>query len=462
MEILGQDPPESSHLGSLRGALESLAPSVTSLCESEELRELTRQAARRGYFRPSEEEELRSWFARALTVREGLWETIHEASSKLGGGLRDPLERLDLRVFVAGYAAACLLVRLDFFIVEGLAGDSRTRRKLNEPSARFRIPPKQFTAFYKSLANPSTALLLYRAMRFAEAHRASFASLEEDPLLGDWVERLPQLEEALDPSRRNFFERLLSYRQHSIRRRGASAREKLQFSLLESSGRLVAKLRNRWKDRRLDPSSRSRLVALLQPGDVLITRKDQALSNLFLPGYWPHAALYVGSEAERERWEIAASEGRRRRWAGEVRVLEALRDGVRFRSLETTLDADAVAVIRPRLAPRQVAEAIGRAVAHEGKLYNFDFDFFRSDRLVCTEVVYRGFDGVGELHLPLTERSGRLTLSAEDLLGLALEGRGFSPVAVFGAPGAPERLLTAQAAHRALAESLEPEGSGQS
>ena len=85
-------------------------------------------------------------------------------------------------------------------------------------------------------------------------------------------------------------------------------------------------------------------------------------------------------------------------------------------------------------------QAIERGLLHEGKNYNFDFDFFSSDRLVCTEVVYRSYDGLAGIEFPLAERAGRKTLSAEDLLDFALEDDRFEPVAIFGVVGCESNI----------------------
>ena len=113
------------------------------------------------------------------------------------------------------------------------------------------------------------------------------------------------------------------------------------------------------------------------------------------------------------------------------RVLEALKDGVMIRSLRSPLSCDAVAVIRPRLAPEDIARALARGLSHAGKPYDFDFDFARSDRLVCTEVVYRSYDGLTGIQFELTRRAGRMTFAADDLLKIALAHRYFEPVAVY-------------------------------
>ena len=145
---------------------------------------------------------------------------------------------------------------------------------------------------------------------------------------------------------------------------------------------------------------------------------------------------------------------REARWTGHIRVLEARKDGVLLRELADTLRVDVVAVVRPRLTPPQLAEGLTRALTHEGKLYDFEFDFFRSDRLVCTGVVYRGFDGVGPLRFPITRRAGRPTFSSEDLLRMALEEQGYEAVAAFGAPGCEDRIVGGADARAVLERTL--------
>ena len=426
----------------MAAALAALMPAVDRLAASKASPAFLPQAVSRGHFRPEEEAALFPWFARFLTARSALWEVVAEATEAVGGEVEKVETPEHWRCFLLGYGAACCIVRLDFFLVEELARDRLIRRKLNEGATEYRIPRKQFSAIFRSLASPKKALTIYRAMRWAQTHRSRLIGLQKDLSVGFVARELERLEGVLIPSKRAYLRRLLEYREHSLRRRGASGRDQAAFAVLETSGRAVAEVRNRWRASRITPELQSQLASLLEPGDVVITRREQAFSNLFLPGYWPHAALYIGSEAEREAFNISIDSDRARRWTGEVRFLEALKDGVRFRPLVETLSVDAVAVIRPRLETAEKAMAIAQAVAHEGKLYNFDFDFFRSDRLVCSEVIYRGFDGVGKIRLRLTERSGRLTLAAEDLLDLALEKQFFQVIAVCGTPACPNELLT--------------------
>ncbi|MEM8993930.1 MAG: YiiX/YebB-like N1pC/P60 family cysteine hydrolase, partial [Acidobacteriota bacterium] len=412
--------------------------------------DVIRAATARGLFRPGEEEVLVAWFARFLTVRDGLWDVLAdligardgdiEGFFALGGRSATAADADRRRAFVLGYAAACGVVRLDSFLLDELAVDRLTQRKLNQGFAERRIPRKLYTAIFSSFTEPSTALLLDQAIDVRRTADGAFRADAGDATLGPVLDRLPWLEAALDRSKRVFLRRFARFQGHALERRLATIRDHGLFAVLESSGRIVSEIRDRWRPKRVSAAVCGALGRELRPGDVLVTRHERALTNLFLPGYWPHAALYVGGEAERRRLGVALDARRGRLWSGPVRTLEALKDGVRFRPLEETLGVDAVAVIRPRVSEALIAEALSRAAQHEGKGYNFDFDFFRSDRLVCTEVIYRAYDGVGQLSLPMRERAGRPTLSAEDLLDLALDGAGFDVVALFGAPDAPDVL----------------------
>jgi hypothetical protein len=438
----------SRAVSALAGAVERLTGAMPECLVDGEI-------LKRGYFRPDEEEALLTWFALFLTLRDGLWEILGEVSGPVDGEVERVLDTFSWRCFVLGYSAACLIVRLDRFLIEEAATDSLVQRKLNEGSRRNRIPRKQFTAVFESITDPHNAKLMDQAVRFRKRNRVIVDAMGEDPIVGPHVKALIDREAALDPSRRRYLVRLLSFVAHSFRRRGASGRQQALFGFLEGAGRLVAELQDHWTPPRIDPTLQGEIDRLLQPGDVLITRHDHAVSNLFLPGYWPHAALYVGSAEDRKKLGVEIDPDKQRRWCEDRRVLEALKDGVLYRSLEQTLEVDAVAVIRPHLVKEDIAVALSRVSVHEGKGYNFDFDFFRGDRLVCTEVVYRALDGLGGLKIPLRERSGRPTLSAEDLLDLAMAGEDFEPIAICGVTGCPDRVVTGEECRVLMAGSYE-------
>lgn len=58
---------------------------------------------------------------------------------------------------------------------------------------------------------------------------------------------------------------------------------------------------------------------------------------------------------------------------------------------------------------------ISSAYAFLGNPYDFSFDFNDASLQVCTELIYRAYDGVDGISFELTERAGVMTLSAEDV-----------------------------------------------
>jgi len=156
------------------------------------------------------------------------------------------------------------------------------------------------------------------------------------------------------------------------------------------------------------------LIARLEPGDIILERRNWYVSNIGLPGFWPHAALYVGTAAERRQFfgkdDPALTQPEKAADGHATRILEAVSEGVVFNSVEHSLDADCVAVLRPRLGKTERAVALRRAFHYSGRPYDFDFDFLTDAKLVCSELVYKAYEpapSFAGVKLPLTEMLGR-------------------------------------------------------
>lgn len=179
------------------------------------------------------------------------------------------------------------------------------------------------------------------------------------------------------------------------------------------------------KDKTLvTPEVAGALAARLLPGDVLLERREWFLSNVGLPGFWPHAALYIGTPEERfkafgpefeaklkERYPKAYADALSPQEHGHApRVLEAMSEGVVFTTLEHSAAADSTAVLRPRLDAKEKAEAVFRAFAYAGRPYDYDFDFRTDAAIVCSELVYKAYEPDASrkgFRLPLVTVLGR-------------------------------------------------------
>ena len=199
----------------------------------------------------------------------------------------------------------------------------------------------------------------------------------------------------------------------------------------------------------ITPDQIKKLHKKLEPGDILIERREWYLSNVGLPGFWPHAALYVGTPEERvayfsddnnvtawvksqgiktgkfedlledtypEAYELNLKEQEE---GHKPRIIEAMSEGVVFSTLEHSADCDSLALLRPKLSKIEKARAIKNAFHYSGRAYDFDFDFVTDDTIVCTELVYKSYEprkGFKGITFPLVDIIGHKVTTANEMV----------------------------------------------
>jgi len=280
------------------------------------------------------------------------------------------------------------------------------RRLLDEPIPEHGIPARRFD------------LLRWNVLHVVEAPKlaAGEAYLAE---LRDEIGPTPELDKRIAESRA-----LLRFR--DIAKNGLAILRSKVFDAWFSLQKGVAHWMGETKFKRRTapligrPALRD-LEPALRPGDIFIERRNWNLSNVGLPGFWPHAALYVGPPTRLKSFLGVGEAAIRKRhpsaWRryleahddGKPRaVIEAMSPGVIFNSLERSAGADYLGVLRPRLPVEEISAAVERAFGYLGRPYDFDFDFLTDAELVCSELVYKCYQ-------PGPERRGvpfRLVLAA--------------------------------------------------
>jgi hypothetical protein len=161
------------------------------------------------------------------------------------------------------------------------------------------------------------------------------------------------------------------------------------------------------------------IVANLEPGDIFFERRNWYLSNIFIPGFWPHAGIYVGTFEQASEYfdrddvqsyfrllgyegfgdyveqsfpDAAASWKAPNHYDHQPnRIIESIRDGVVFSSATEAYAADFIGAVRPRLPRLDKAKAVIHALTFWGSEYDYDFNFRNDDSVFCTEFVAKAY-----------------------------------------------------------------------
>ena len=417
-------------------------------------------APSRGYFTPDEDDRVRQMLLAYRNYRTALYEIIfrcYDYRRLADAGLA-------LRLFLLGYATGLTLYAKSLKLVQAYEREPLIRNKLNEPDAKFELEEGFFEELLRAYSSLGNYRGIIRGAWFWLQHRREIRTLAVPGTDWAWLAAIALKERAVVRRRltnvlwcrlRYDWRAFLRTTIQPVRRTRYSVRS-LIFAAgahLKTPGQYVPAL---------NANVLTRLRPQLRPGDVLLMREEKKLTAAILPGFWAHAALFVGGQGELTALGLAAHPFIQKHWAGLAAqdqgrgcVIEAISPRVRIQSLESALSADHVVVLRPNLSAALVTDAISEAFGHVGKAYDFEFDFNVSTRLVCTELIYRCYQHRGGIEFPLIKRLGRFTLTGDDIATLVISSLSNDPAGQ--RPGFTLHVMALKMGERE-ARFIEPDG----
>ncbi len=161
----------------------------------------------------------------------------------------------------------------------------------------------------------------------------------------------------------------------------------------------------------------------MRPLDILLRRQSSNPANLIIPGYWSHAAVWLGTEEqlrEADLWDHPAIKDFQEEIMQGKSIYEARYNGLNFTTLEDFLNLDEAAVLRVkdlRLEEIENVALIYRRLSQQRyKPYDYGFDLMTPERVVCTEIIFQSY---AHINWPRNRVAGRTVLRPDDIAELA-------------------------------------------
>jgi uncharacterized protein YycO len=176
----------------------------------------------------------------------------------------------------------------------------------------------------------------------------------------------------------------------------------------------------------------SEVKGTLRAGDILLEKTPFRLTDKLIPGYWGHAAVWIGGEAELKElgiWDHPLVAKHRREISQGQLVVEALRSGVEMNTLDHFMNVDSLGIMRKPAAGREErARIVIQALRQVGKPYDFNFDVESKERVYCSKLVYLSYSGI---NWPTKRSIGRTTFTPDDVAIRAVKGQDLELVTFF-------------------------------
>jgi hypothetical protein len=139
------------------------------------------------------------------------------------------------------------------------------------------------------------------------------------------------------------------------------------------------------------------ILGELKPGDILLRKYKYYITNWFIPGYFSHAAIYVGDNS----------------------IIHMLGNGIVKEDILTFMRCDDICILRyPKISNFKLAKVLNNVQALYDSKVGYDYSFnSKNEKYYCTELI----DIIFEDDIQYTNRISSAFISPDDLVTSNLE-----------------------------------------
>lgn len=159
---------------------------------------------------------------------------------------------------------------------------------------------------------------------------------------------------------------------------------------------------------------------MLHPGDILLTRQNWTATNLNIPGFWKHMAMYVWTgvyimEHYKDIYDKKSLHPETHY------IIEAIGKWVQLIPIcDLAWHNDYICAVRPRFSDNKVESAIKKTLPLIGTEYDYSFNYYSDVNYVCSTLVTKAYlpDSIESewLHISLVRVATGITYPPNHLI----------------------------------------------
>ena len=350
---------------------------------------------------------------------------------------KSKFKKNNAQAFILGYSASLTLYKYSAELILQTSGNELLIKKLNEEYPRTEIKGDGLNYIISNLTEPNNIKNIDIANEFFKRQIIENNKLYESTDLFPFVDELINYTKTLSKEYESYKKTILdNYTilplQAAEIMQVATIEETVNNMVDDAGGQLKAIqefLFTIMADVRMplvegikfSRRQKKQIIKSLKPGDIILTFSSGYLSNIFLPGYFKHVLSYTGkNNLKKNKFlnQVQLKDNQKKYIQSDHDIIEANSDGVRTEELDSYLNgyANRIIAFRPNLNDDEIQLILKNLYSFLGIDYDFDFDLTSGEKQACTEIIYRSYNGIGNINLDLDDVLGITTLTGDNLL----------------------------------------------